>query len=244
MSTLLLRFSGPLQGWGAESRFDERDTGTEPSRAGVIGLLAAALGLTREEPIARLAEIRLGVRIDSPGTIVRDFQTIQYLKEETVRRGGPVTIRRSDFPVVSPRFYLADATFTVAIEHPDASFLAQLGRAVVRPHWILALGRRACLPAEPMVALDDAGEPVLSDEPLEAALSHAPDPGRRLAHRFVVEVADGSPRPVLGRPDVLETRYDQPDGTAFSMIGRATRLPRTVGIFARTVAANPLPTEG
>lgn len=44
MSTLLMRLAGPLQSWGTTSRFDQRDTGKEPSKSGVIGLMAAALG--------------------------------------------------------------------------------------------------------------------------------------------------------------------------------------------------------
>ena len=44
MSTLLLRLAGPLQAWGNDSKFETRRTGREPSKSGVIGLLAAALG--------------------------------------------------------------------------------------------------------------------------------------------------------------------------------------------------------
>ena len=47
MSTLLLRLAGPMQAWGADSRFDIRKTNREPTKSGVIGLLAAALGLRR-----------------------------------------------------------------------------------------------------------------------------------------------------------------------------------------------------
>src|SRR3990172_4719032 len=47
MPTLLLRLVGPMQSWGTTSRFDQRDTGKEPSKSGVIGLLAAALGIDR-----------------------------------------------------------------------------------------------------------------------------------------------------------------------------------------------------
>ena len=39
MSTLLLRLAGPMQSWGVQSRFSVRDTGLEPSKSGVIGLL-------------------------------------------------------------------------------------------------------------------------------------------------------------------------------------------------------------
>ena len=47
MPTLLLRLVAPLQSWGTTSRFDDRDTGKEPSKSGVIGLLAAAMGIHR-----------------------------------------------------------------------------------------------------------------------------------------------------------------------------------------------------
>ena len=41
MSVLLLRLSGPMQSWGVQSRFTVRDTGLEPSKSGVVGLIAA-----------------------------------------------------------------------------------------------------------------------------------------------------------------------------------------------------------
>ena len=45
MPTLLLRLVGPMQSWGTTSRFDQRDTGKEPSKSGIVGLLAAAMGI-------------------------------------------------------------------------------------------------------------------------------------------------------------------------------------------------------
>ena len=51
MSVLLMRLAGPMQSWGTRSRFSNRDTGLEPSRSGVIGLLCAALGRPREESL-------------------------------------------------------------------------------------------------------------------------------------------------------------------------------------------------
>lgn len=49
MSTLLLRLAGPLQAWGAESKYEIRRTGREPTKSGVIGLLMAALGCRRDD---------------------------------------------------------------------------------------------------------------------------------------------------------------------------------------------------
>ena len=52
-ATLLLRLAGPMQSWGLESRFDQRDTGREPSKSGVLGLICAALGKPRTTNQAR-----------------------------------------------------------------------------------------------------------------------------------------------------------------------------------------------
>ena len=49
MSTLLLRLAAPLQSWGASSKFGRRATEREPTKSGVIGLVAAALGIRRTE---------------------------------------------------------------------------------------------------------------------------------------------------------------------------------------------------
>ena len=54
MSTLLLRLAGPLQSWGTDSKFEVRRTENEPSKSGVIGLVAAALGIRRNEEISEL----------------------------------------------------------------------------------------------------------------------------------------------------------------------------------------------
>ena len=54
MATLLLRLAAPLQAWGADSKFETRKTDREPTKSGVIGLLAAALGLRRDEREALL----------------------------------------------------------------------------------------------------------------------------------------------------------------------------------------------
>lgn len=47
MATLLLRLAAPLQSWGSDSKFETRKTDREPTKSGVVGLLAAALGLRR-----------------------------------------------------------------------------------------------------------------------------------------------------------------------------------------------------
>jgi CRISPR system Cascade subunit CasD len=135
MGTLLLRLAGPLQAWGCESRFDTRRTGREPTKSGVIGLLAAALGRKRGDSLDDLTVLKFGVRVDKEGELLRDFHTVQ------TRNGKNIT----------DRFYLADATFLVGLEGDDDSFLETLRQALLHPIFPLFLGRRSCVPALPIV---------------------------------------------------------------------------------------------
>lgn len=109
MPTLLLRLQGPLQSWGTTSRFDERDTQLEPSKSGVLGLVCAALGRDRCEPVDDLAALIMGVRVDREGVVLRDYQTATGI----LNAAGKVDMNRT---VVSPRYYLSDAAFLVGFE--------------------------------------------------------------------------------------------------------------------------------
>ena len=136
MSVLLLRLSGPLQSWGSRSRFSRRLTEAQPTKSGVLGLLAAAQGRRRTDSIEDLLQLRFGVRIDQPGAIVRDFQTARSLDGK-------------DSMPLSERYYLADAVFLAAIEG-DAGLLAGFDAALRAPTFPLYLGRRSCPPAGPV----------------------------------------------------------------------------------------------
>ncbi|MDR2379618.1 MAG: type I-E CRISPR-associated protein Cas5/CasD, partial [Bifidobacteriaceae bacterium] len=81
-STLVLRLAGPLQAWGGPSQGNRRETANAPSKSGVVGLLAAACGTRRSGPIDDLLGLKLGVRIDRPGTVLRDFHTVSDYRGE------------------------------------------------------------------------------------------------------------------------------------------------------------------
>ncbi|MFN3768802.1 MAG: type I-E CRISPR-associated protein Cas5/CasD [Ectopseudomonas guguanensis] len=162
MATLLLRLQGPMQSWGTTSRFDERDTQLEPSKSGVLGLVCAALGRDRHEPVDDLAALRMGVRVDHEGVPMRDYQTATGVLIAT----GKSDLRRT---VVSPRYYLSDAAFLVGLEGTDEGLLTRIHAALRAPHWPLALGRKSFAPGMP-VWLPDG----LSPLPLEQALAQYP----------------------------------------------------------------------
>ncbi|KAA9157937.1 type I-E CRISPR-associated protein Cas5/CasD [Amycolatopsis acidicola] len=140
--TLALCFDAPMQSWGLRARGVLRDTAREPTKSGVVGILAAASGIARDDEasIAELAALRLGIRVDREGLLERDYHTTQNV---------PTTQGTGHRTVVSERYYLADALFLAVVEGPH-DILAKLAEAVTNPRWPLFLGRRAFVPARPL----------------------------------------------------------------------------------------------
>ncbi|HUS69607.1 MAG TPA: type I-E CRISPR-associated protein Cas5/CasD [Anaerolineae bacterium] len=145
MSTLLLRLTGPMQSWGVQSRFTVRDTGLEPSKSGVVGLLCAALGRPRHEPVQDLVALMMAVRVDQEGVIQRDYHTAG--KEGFLRASGAI---EREQVVVSSRYYLADARFLVGLAGDSGDLLTRAHKALRDPQWPLYLGRKAFVPGEPV----------------------------------------------------------------------------------------------
>ncbi|HLI52227.1 MAG TPA: type I-E CRISPR-associated protein Cas5/CasD, partial [Thermomicrobiaceae bacterium] len=206
MNTLFIRLEGPLQSWGARAHWELRDTALEPTKSGVVGLLACASGLGRQadEEIRQLSQgLRFGVRVDRPGEILEDYQTVvggAMSAEGRVKRnaasGDPET-------VVSHRFYLADASFLAAVIGSD-DLIERLATALQAPVWPIYLGRKSCPCAVPPFAgtgqfasLVDA----LSDHPRSKRATRHPE---RL--RAVVEVPAGSGNPRREEIDSLSRR--------------------------------------
>ena len=168
MPTLLLRLAGPMQSWGTTSRFDERDTGKEPSKSGVIGLLAAAIGIDRGNwsDLAPLARLSMGIRHDRPGVPKRDYQTAGCASTDTIIKADRTPAKDG---VVSQRYYLADAVFLVAFEGDDHALLEKAHAKLKDPFWPLALGRKSYVPSEP-IWLENG----LQDQPLRMTLEGWP----------------------------------------------------------------------
>lgn len=161
MATLLLTLSGPLQAWGSGSRFAMRQTEPAPTKSGVLGLVAAAKGIRRTEPLTELAGIRFGVRSDQPGQLVRDFQTAR-------------TLDGKESMPLSHRYYLGDAVFLAALESADSSLLEGVLEQLRRPVFPLYLGRRSCPPSGPIPAeiVDKTIEEAFKTTPWKATQTH------------------------------------------------------------------------
>ena len=180
MSTLLLRFAGPLQAWGADSRFDVRRTNRKPTKSGVIGLIASALGLRRDAPLDELNRLYFGVRVDREGVLLRDLHTVRKDKNTSY---------------MTTRYYLSDAVFLIGLHSDDEALMQRLEHAVRNPAHPLFLGRRSC-PPEGRVCLG------LRQMPLEEALKSEPSlippkpskPGESQRARIVLDDPHGTAR--------------------------------------------------
>lgn len=160
---LLFRLYGPLASWGETAVGEMRPSAAWPGRSAIIGLLAAALGVRRdEEERQRSLALSYGVAIcvESAGELLRDYHTTQVPPE---RRGVVHRTRRDELAaddlntILSQRDYRSDALYTVALWQKGdgaAETLQRLAEALARPVFPLYLGRKSCpvaLPLKPQV---------------------------------------------------------------------------------------------
>lgn len=152
MPTLLLRMRAPMMSWGDHSRFTIRDSRREPTKSAVIGLLCAALGRPRWEPVHDLATLKMGVRVNQEGVVQCDYHTVMDSIKSSGSKGDTV---------ISQRYYVADADYLVGLEG-DLSQLEPLDAALQNPCWQLYFGRKSFIPSKPVqigivgVSIEDA----------------------------------------------------------------------------------------
>lgn len=142
MNTLLIRLIAPMQSWGVQSNYNVRDSGLEPSKSGLIGLICAALGRPRDAALDDLACLRMGVRVDREGSLRRDYHIAQNVLEAK----GKST--KASLP--SNRYYLSNAAFLAGLESQDLAVLEQIQQALQHPVWAIFLGRKAFVPSAPI----------------------------------------------------------------------------------------------
>lgn len=180
MNTVFLRLEALLQAWGLRGHWEERDTTSEPTKSGVIGLIGCALGLPRSS--SRLRELsdglRMGVRVDREGVRLIDYHTtgggfyqdVSYTggsRDHTQPYvGGVLSARKNaqgnievkitgstNIPEtdVSYRHYLMDASFLVALQGAP-TLIAEIATGLQSPVYPVFLGRKACVPSLPVFA--------------------------------------------------------------------------------------------
>lgn len=219
MKSVLIRLEGPLQAWSAQGKLGIRDTEHEPTKSGVLGLVAAALGMSRDDDagLAALASLRMGVRVDRAGTLLHDYHTAGGGKF----RGQKYYVHDTSDCVPTHRYYLQDASFVAALQGED-SLVSRIAEALRSPRYAPFLGRRSCPPSVPLLigVVEGNGREALEGAPL--ALE--PDSG---PYRLVVESPGGEG----------DVRYDVPLSFAQSERRYGTRYVTTEWV------AGPAPKE-
>ncbi len=172
---LALLLDGPLQSWGHASRFERRTTALHPTRSGVLGLIAAAMGIDKHAPdetaqLVRMANLRFTtVKLDKRDVRsnrlliqrLEDYHTVAFTREagsKPARVAKLLARARSSISAedrgseIKPttRHYLLDARFGVLLEGPS-SLLERIAAALRNPTWGVWLGRKCCLPASPLL---------------------------------------------------------------------------------------------
>lgn len=221
-NTLFLRLAGPMQSWGTSSRFQLRRTDLYPSKSGVLGMVLCAMGVHREDShreLERLVPLVMGVRVDRSGTLDWDYHTagakigIWQADRKKLKRTAST---REYETLLSRRQYLYDASFLVALHGPPDAVAACVG-ALDNPVWPIFLGRKCCIPAEPVLA--GTG----SYDSLADALSSVP-------WRPRIDAIDRNDRSAT---ITLDTFIEHPQGTPPPAGARLVHdVPRAFGFYS------------
>jgi CRISPR system Cascade subunit CasD len=207
-----------MQSWGTSSRFQLRRTDTYPSKSGVLGLLLCAKGVRREDSavvLETLSSLTMGVRVDRSGTLDWDYHTagakigMRKAKGGLKREGN-----KKDRPfetLLSRRQYLWDASFLVVLQG-DPTVISDCVKWLNNPVWPVFLGRKCCVPGEPVfagmgtfdspmsalasvswrpriAAIDGGGRSAM--RPLDCYIEHPPGSPSRGGARLVHDVPQG-----------------------------------------------------
>jgi CRISPR system Cascade subunit CasD len=154
-----------MQSWGFASRFTRRTTALHPTKSGVVGLLAAALGVDKYGPgealqVQRLASLQCTTVTLPKKRGERDLPMLRLMDYHTIGGGYQKDTDRMKKPraasgatletVLSERHYLLDSRFGVLLEG-EQEWLEQIAAKLRNPTWGLWLGRKCCIPASPLL---------------------------------------------------------------------------------------------
>lgn len=160
MEYLLFRLYGPLASWGEIAIGESRHTASYPGKSALLGLLAAALGIRRDDENRQsvLSEgYQFAVKVISTGHLLKDYHTTQVpdsVGSFTYRtRRDEVIIGKSRLgTILSSREYRCDALSLVAVRALAGApySLQELCNALFKPKYHLYLGRKSCPLAAPL----------------------------------------------------------------------------------------------
>lgn len=216
---LIFTLTAMLGAMGELAGHERRPTLGWPGRSAILGLVAAAHGIRRDDTdsLAELDALRMAVAIFDAGTPLRDYHTVQTVPSAAVKRpdSRPSALRaagRKANTTISLRDYRQSPLFGVALWGLP---LAPIEAALQSPVFTLYLGRKACPLAAPL-----APRIVQAEGPVTALNDLVLPPWRRGAVAKLL-AAD----PEAGLTGRQEHRHDQPsDRRAWHFAARPVTL--------------------
>ena len=156
----MFQLYGPLVAWGDISVGEFRPSTYQPSKSAITGLLAAAIGIERNQEIQnKLISESFGVAmcVNPLGELLHDFQTVQVprgkIKYKT-RKDEILNDASQLETILTRRDYHTDTFCKVAIwnikdKETDYS-LEEIKLKLRCPKYVLYLGRKSCPPSLPL----------------------------------------------------------------------------------------------
>ena len=207
---LTFTLTAAMAAMGDFAGHERRGTWRWPGRSAVLGLVAAAMGIRRDDDSAlnRLDSLQMAVAVYHDGMPLRDFHTAQTvpaakLKQPQTRAEALSIPRRELNTVLTSRDYRVGVAYAVALWRGDESApaLEALAEALRAPVFTLYLGRKSCPLAAP------PGPAILSAPDAAAALASHRLPPFWAQHRPVSFIASDVR---IADDDHVEQRQDQP----------------------------------
>ena len=156
---ILLWLEGPLQSWGADSKFGRRDTLKFPTKSGVLGLVCCALGARGEQTdllreFAPLSQQVVSYSRAEREPLLRDFHMVGSGYDDSDPWANLMIPKTSEGKKavgggtkMTYRLYLQDARFAVVLE-VQSSRAETLAAALKSPVYDIYLGRKSCVPTD------------------------------------------------------------------------------------------------
>jgi len=143
MKTLILKTEG-MSAYGLQTFDVHRKINHFPTRSAVIGLLGAALGITRKnhQQLFNLSnKLKIAVQVNNTGQKIVDYHTVQNFRSPMgkIQKGTKPTYRE----------YWCDSEHSFAIT-ADNETIDQLSAKVKSPVFTLFQGRKSCPLTRPL----------------------------------------------------------------------------------------------
>jgi CRISPR system Cascade subunit CasD len=173
---LIFHIAGPMCSWGESSVGNYRPTSSHPTKSAVAGILAASLGIDRndsERQSSLYSDYQYIVVSTGQETELIDFSTVESSEEPNEERSilpprSRELNRDKRNTILVDRRYICNGYYSVIVipESTPRYGLRELKDALEHPHYVPYLGRKSCPLAYPMCPsvekLDDLKTIILS----------------------------------------------------------------------------------